>query len=1424
MNSSDQVWASVPKFTGKNFQGWKRQILVVLKNRDLIKYLEPKDRRVEMDIGVQSPPQGGVENSSAQDGLVRDDQDEMKETLTQGILFNAMDDRIISHVQTCRTSADIWKRLLLIYENASETNVDRLLQEYYAYMKSAGDDMATHISKVECMADQLGDLGEPQSERSVVSKLLNSLPKDFDSLRNAWDATHPEFRTKDELITRLMKQEVQNKSSFKDSPKDMAMFVRGNFRKAKSGKPKEDLKCYNCGIVGHMARNCRKPKRQDQHKGGYASKGQASTSKQGDHSNQEKDSSQCGWTLFESSKDLSQESNLGYNLNEQIKLKSTKIIVDSGASRHVTPCREFFKTYEPCNQLMQTADDKFIKAEGVGSIDILCNVGDKQKRVTLHDVLHIPDVVHTLLSVGRAAKNGAKFKFYEWGCKIMSNNQVMAIGRSNENSPVPILDAEAVINRAYVVKTERPLADWHNALGHADPQVISEMASNKCVDGLEIAKPNDGKCTICPMGKGTRASHTKDSTFTAIEVGQRVDFDLIGPLPEPSLSNAKYILLTKDKYSGYSHIFVLKSKDETCDKLMEFLTQFENESGSRVRMVNTDNGSEFVNEQVKRLLAVEHVNFQTSAPYTPEQNGTAERNNRTVIETIRTLLVQGELPGKLWAEAANTAVYLRNRIVKRGQKVTPFEMFRGKKPYVGHIVPFGTRVHSLINDRRVGKFDSKTEPGIVVGFTPRMNTYRVYIPMRQVVKITCDVVFKNHYLFEKDCISLEDIVKVEGSSNKSSVKLSGRVDKHQSDNQQITNKPKVSEHLLSDFFDEFRREQSCYEDARSDISEIPSPDYSDITIRGRDTSGSAIDVREQQIVNITDRSENIDDMPILSEHSSLSSHMSRNQATTESHGSSSIGDPPILTERSASISGLFALAESLSQLDEPSSFEEAINGPNAESWMAAIKEEMKAHQDNGTWIQVDRPDNGTTLTAKWIFKLKRDPQGNPKRFKARLVARGYKQREGIDYIETFAPVARMDSIRTLIAIAAAKGLIIEQFDVSTAFLNGDITDNLYIEAPDGYDIDKHKCLKLKRALYGLKQAPRVWNSKFDKTLKKLGFRSIKNDGCVYISEHLDIYIGVYVDDGIIISATKNKCLEVIEQLNKTFKVNRVFADTFLGIDITKTTQGLFLNQKRYIMDVLKRFKMYESKERYSPMNDIKSLFVEDGQVLENIPYRAAIGSLLYCAMLTRPDILFPTVLLSRFCVAPKAIHWTAVKDLMRYLKGTCDLGLLYKQSRDGELDINVYSDADWAGDVESRKSTSGLMILLSGSPIIFASRQQPIVALSSTEAEFVATCEATKELAWLTSFLTELKITYKKPTMQVDNRSAIRLIKNNEVQRRTKHIDIKFHFVRGQYLDGQFELCSVDTDVQLADYLTKSLGGARLRKLLELSSVIKKPP
>jgi len=336
----------------------------------------------------------------------------------------------------------------------------------------------------------------------------------------------------------------------------------------------------------------------------------------------------------------------------------------------------------------------------------------------------------------------------------------------------------------------------------------------------------------------------------------------------------------------------------------------------------------------------------------------------------------------------------------------------------------------------------------------------------------------------------------------------------------------------------------------------------------------------------------------------------------------------------------------------------------------------------------------------------------------------------------------MESIRSIIAIAAIRKLHLERFDVCTVFLNGEIEEEVYIAAPEGVDVGDNQVLKLNRALYSLKQAPKGWNSLFD-SVRRLSFVPTKSDPCVYVNRTRNCIVTIYVDDGLVVAPEEVTCLNLIAALNRHFETKRVSGELFFGMQVVRTSNGFHLNQGQYARQMLERFKMAACSPVSAPMVDTKCLFAEGLKDEEHAPYRAAIGSLMWLALCTRPDLLFPTILLSRFSQRPKQPHWAAVKRIMRYVKGSIDDGLNY-HTEETTMTIEAFSDADWAGDLVTRKSTTGVIIAILGCPVIFCSRQQTITAQSTAEAEFVAANDACKELCWLSTFLAELRVSHER--------------------------------------------------------------------------------
>ncbi|KAK4397351.1 Retrovirus-related Pol polyprotein from transposon RE2 [Sesamum angolense] len=420
-----------------------------------------------------------------------------------------------------------------------------------------------------------------------------------------------------------------------------------------------------------------------------------------------------------------------------------------------------------------------------------------------------------------------------------------------------------------------------------------------------------------------------------------------------------------------------------------------------------------------------------------------------------------------------------------------------------------------------------------------------------------------------------------------------------------------------------------------------------------------------------------------------------------------------------------------------------------------MEEEIKMIEKNNTWELADRPKDKEVIGVKWIYKTKLNADGSIQKHKARLVAKGYSQLPGIDYTETFAPVARLDTIRALIAIAANKKWKIHQMDVKSAFLNGYIDEEIYVEQPQGFITkdSEEKVLRLKKALYGLKQAPRAWYSRIDKYFMDRGFRRSLSEPTLYIKSQ---------DDS-----------RLQRDMMKTFEMSDLgLMHFFLGIEINQEKKGIFICQRKYTETLLKKFKMESCKTVTTPLVTGEKYQKEDGsQKVDGSMYRSLIGSLLYLTTI-RPDIMFATSLLSRFMQSPSQVHYGAAKRILRYLRGTKDFGIWYKSTNDAKL--IGYTDSDWAGSVDDMKSTSGYTFSLGSGIFTWASKKQATVAQSSAEAEYIAAAATSNQAIWLRRILEDIGEKQEEPTtIYCDNKSAIAITKNPVQHSRTKHIDIR---------------------------------------------------
>ena len=507
----------------------------------------------------------------------------------------------------------------------------------------------------------------------------------------------------------------------------------------------------------------------------------------------------------------------------------------------------------------------------------------------------------------------------------------------------------------------------------------------------------------------------------------------------------------------------------------------------------------------------------------------------------------------------------------------------------------------------------------------------------------------------------------------------------------------------------------------------------------------------------------------------------------------------------------------------PNTYKEAMAGPQAKEWYAACKSEYECQVARGTFAITPLPYDCKAIEGKWVFRLKENPDGSIERYKARWVAKGYRQVEGRDYEETYAPVVRSDTSRILLAISAKLGWKIKQYDIDTAFLYGPMDRRLYTIQPQGFEQGNGLVCLLNMALYGLVQSAYLWFGELKGTLKDFGLTQSKHDDALFYNTSRSLYITVYVDDIKVFCPDDATILLLKEHLQSKYKLKDIGDVTwYLGMEISRLKDGsLLLSQKKYIRDLLIRHGMENCASVTTPMQDLKLSKTSGEHTCDpktQADYRKLLGELMYLMVQTRPDLAYSVSKLAQFMSNPREEHWTALKRVLRYLQGTRELGICYSKT-EGELTLSAWTDASWGEDPDDSRSTNGYVILMQGGPVAWKSQKQQSVALSSTEAEYVGQTMAATTVMWSRNLLHELQIRGTAPKnatiIYADNQGAIKLAENPIFQKRSKHIAVKYHYTRDLIQSGEITLQYKKTQEMIADGLTKPLGPIAFKEFVK---------
>ena len=1271
-----------------------------------------------------------------------------------------------------------------------------------------GQDMPKFIDEFESLFDQLEKMGDelavPESYKAPL--LLTSL-----GTKSNLESAVAALRLRDvddltwETVTADLIQEFQRSKSAnisgngnqKDGNPLPGASIPKKYRKAYAAMKNADKECSFCGKNGHTSemcwvnpesKNCRIPE-----------KAQASIK-----------------AMKADQKKEGEEKRVKFGSRVTIskalktrQIEDHKTVLDSGAS--VT----MFKAESEAEKDSYVKGSDVIVHVAAGSESTPClGTGSlKLDKLTVPDSLHVKDLNDSLVSVGHICDSERIIVFTANEAVILNVKNFSVVKddiievvprdkdtklyvfpskrssakRASKDEKSPTIVAEnselkksrksrKVRNEtAYSAKLEL----WHNRLVHINEVTLKKL--HKHVNDFPKLKGKLKSCHPCQLGKAKRKSfksHFKPAKYP----GEIVHSDLAGPLPM-SMDGALYACTFMDQYSRFTHAAGLRSKSDAVEatesyKVLEHVKKY---FPKGVERLHTDGGGEYENADVN-----EH---SETTPHTPQHNPFAERFNRTFLEPIRTMLEQTGLSGKYWEYAMDHVAYIKNRTPHKALGCSPYEKLLGTKPTLKYVRVFGCAAFVYEHDPK-SKVHARAVPAVMLG----CNDHGIYTVERLTDR---KIINSVHVTFDE-----ESFPKLEDSSSSSS-------------GEESEYSPSESSNSFSSQ-DAFELPEEIYSEEESEQSE-KSP-----TIVGQNFSD---DDSESGVIGVSGTQPDTDLEPQReSERNESLRRSTRVRKAPKRYG---------LSCRSA-------INFPITTSDSPS-MREAMNATKdeVELWRRAIDAELLTLEKKSAWVKIGSTRNPTTrfrtrgpkgeiiLPTHVVLKIKRDEMGNPEKFKARVVAGGNFQIQGKDYDSVYAPVVDFTMVLTVLCIIVHYDWYKYQVDIKAAFLNGDIDRETFVGHPNNLpeDMQRTHYYKLRKALYGLCQAPLRWFVKLRESLENLGFHQLNANGSVFLRQvkigekRATIVVLCYVDDLIFTGTNKNELKRVVDEFLKTFE-GKLY-DTlswYLSVRLEWSKGLCKVSQSAYVHQILTAYGLENIRAYNTPM---ASSFYEElhkcqDQPVEGISeYESMIGALIYLSSRTRPDISTAVGILSRYQAKPTKFLMNQLKRVFGYLKGTAEYGITISQK--SEFELVFYCDSDFAGLKEDRKSRTGWIGLLGGTPITWASHKQSCNSLSTAESEYVALSECCQEIKWIRLFLAEIGISQSKPTWLLNDNTAAESWSNEyHGSRRAKHIDVRYHYVRSCVYSNAVQLVHVDSNKNLADCLTKPLPRVNFQKFCHI--------
>jgi hypothetical protein len=1289
-----------------------------------------------------------------------------------------------------------WKAILEIYEPKNRIAIKNLRAEFDSITLAEDGDMTEYVTRIQGLATRIRE-AEDQidtiTDVDIMFQILDGLNKDYKSwAQNKYGMVKKMSLSEllEELNDVYLSEQSKKKAAKQEEGESSVLWVQKS-KKFENKKRVEETKekqtefngnCHKCGKKGHKSKDCwSKPR---------ANHVREQTEEQTEEQTQEPKNFENYSVLATNETNTSEKA---YKANEEKIYKGHYWIVDTGATQHMTNDISIFEDISPSSGAIKTAGKNKENIEGIGNASL--RVKDKRNKIfeiKLKGALYVPTIGANLLSMTVLYSEGHKLD--------MKNNLQILFNNNKVTTEIPLLNANRLFllevypneSAFFTSSNKANMETWHQRLGHTNYDKIRKL--KRSVEGLEISNDDTDKsteCEICITTKMTKKPF-KPSTRKTTRPLELVHTDVIGPLKTPTPQGSRYAISFIDDFSRITKIYLMKEKSETIEKFQYYLADMGTpttlnastlkeelkeeekntpmdtyENFSTIRAIRSDNGGEYTSKNFTELCLKHGIRREFTIPHTPEQNGVAERTWRTLLNMSRSLLKNANLEDKWWGNALAFAAYIKNRSHTKAlpNNKTPFEMFFGRIPDLSNLRTFGCKAFTINDNPKRGKLDDRAMEGIFMGYSDKSKGYLIYLPSKDRMVISRNVKF----------------LESQKTENKRNERNENNENNERTLPEPIPYIPNLSE------------------DNKSQEIQIQVPVQSDLSTN----------TEQQQEVQPNLRT---------SSRQTKSPTWTKDYDMTQNVYTMNIYDLEESVQQAMMVDSVVNGGFTEYSNTTPKDYSEA---KQSKDWKRAMDEEYKALIENKTWTITSLPPERIPIGCKWIYKIKQNEDGSILKYKARLVAKGYTQKPGIDFNETYAPVVSATTIRTLLAIAAMNSYSINQMDVRTAFLHSDINEELYMEQPAGYEVEgedgRPLVCKLNKSIYGLKQAGRNWNKLLDSWLHENGIESSKIDPCLYIKKNMDKHnffaLAIYVDDILIVSSNSKFLETFIEKISKRFKmINMGPAKWILGMHLKYNKSGITIDQSAYTKSVLERFNMTDCNGVKTPI--VAETSPKDEKPANKDEYMQLVGSLIYLSVISRPDISYAVGKAGRAMASPTVADMKAAKRILRYLKATIDMRIQY--SKTDNVILEGYSDSDYAGDTEKRRSTTGYMFTLAGAAISWSSKRQQTVAASSTEAEYMALFSTTQEAIYLRAILDKLGFVQEQPTtIHQDNQSSITIANSNATSRKMKHIDVKYHFSQERIQSGEIKLEYVNTQNMIADCLTKAIGGQALERSIK---------